>query len=259
MSAGEWAPVVYGRTLHHDHWWRAGPAGPDGLGWVREAVRAVVDRGQDLDLGPRFLIAHRGGPRLVGVACQAAELGAGMDTDGGRPLYCFVGWLQEARDRSAPPPLGELRARYRAWAGPEYARWVGLDWTLPAHETPRTHPAPAAPPPWDGTAAGPAPVPLRTGGGVELWPPEEAAVLWASAAASAGPVTAVAGLRFSRRARRLGLTHAAADDVTRRQVLPAPSTEVAARPQAVREPPPRADGWSARLARAARRLTDRLR
>ncbi|WP_311731164.1 hypothetical protein, partial [Streptomyces lonegramiae] len=74
--------------------------GATGDGWLVDVVIAAVMNGRGLSKGPRMLLARppvpdgEAAPVLVGVACDAELISTKYHTDsGGRPLYCFVGWL----------------------------------------------------------------------------------------------------------------------------------------------------------------------
>ncbi|MFD0748370.1 hypothetical protein ACFQ1L_46315 [Phytohabitans flavus] len=154
-----WAPVVYGRTLNADSWWRAVPAGTGTDGWLDTAVNAAVDGGNTLADGPRFLLSRSHGRLLVGVACRAADLHAEMNQHKGRALHCFVGWLAPAAAVGGPvaPRLSDLETHYRQWAGELYAKWVGPDWD--EHRAKLRGPRPSGPVdvPWTGGSGRSAP------------------------------------------------------------------------------------------------------
>ncbi|MUN39524.1 hypothetical protein [Actinomadura litoris] len=190
-----WAPVVYGRTRHADTWWRALPEGIDQRGWLEGVVRAAVAGGAGLHGAPRFVLARSGAHRLVGVACQAADLSDTMHSDGAREMYCFVGWVASGGP-SGPPPPGpawpQLRDSYRSWAGAVYERWMDPVWTAPLSELRwprRSRPEPApwpAPPPRPFSAAPPP-------AGAEVVPPPGWEQTWDEANDAVHPITVVLG------------------------------------------------------------------
>lgn len=151
-----WAPLVYGRTLEADVWWRAVPAGLDPADWAQAAVTASTYGGDLAE--PRLVFAHRDGWVLVGVACMAAALDESMSRHGNRPLPCFVGWMagpdRDARTRRRPldaadmPAYAEFAAHWREWAAPVYTSWVGPDWERPRAALGGPHRSEPAPAPW---------------------------------------------------------------------------------------------------------------
>ncbi|WP_345070377.1 hypothetical protein [Phytohabitans flavus] len=207
-----WAPVVYGRTLNADSWWRAVPAGTGTDGWLDTAVNAAVDGGNTLADGPRFLLSRSHGRLLVGVACRAADLHAEMNQHKGRALHCFVGWLAPAAAVGGPvaPRLSDLETHYRQWAGELYAKWVGPDWD--EHRAKLRGPRPSGPVdvPWTG---GQRPVRAhrlfadRPDGAVLVAPATERFGLWEAALAASGEATLVTGWGAEGRTRLRGATH----------------------------------------------------
>jgi ADP-ribose pyrophosphatase YjhB (NUDIX family) len=142
-----WAPIVYGRTVRADSWWRAVPSGIAHREWLGALVSAIVAGGEHLE-SPRFLLAHWADHWVVGVACMAAELAPELASDGSRPLYTFVGWAAPADAGSAPPQLVDFEAEFRKWAGPVYRHWVGRDWQQHPSKVREPHPSAAVPTHW---------------------------------------------------------------------------------------------------------------
>jgi hypothetical protein len=103
VGPGRWAAVVYGRTLSADIWWRALPEPFGRMSSEAEAVLAAVGDGRALSRLPRFALARRQTGTLVGVACQASALSPDMNSDGRRPLFCFVGWFCAEAHAGVPP------------------------------------------------------------------------------------------------------------------------------------------------------------
>jgi hypothetical protein len=221
MADPLWTPVVYGRTAGADVWWRVRPPDVD-RGWLDATVHAVAAAGAGLQDGPRFLLAQGPRARLVGVACQAAELSASMHSDGARELYCFVGWLSVGS--MGGPDLTTFRRSYRRWAGVVYEQYMRPVWTASMSAVRQADPGRPGPPPW--TAAvqhePPLPVPQAT----VIVPPEDWAALWARAVAGPTPVTVVLGWKSAERAHRTGVTHLGTGDLLAlRPVLDASSSE----------------------------------
>ncbi|WP_067468009.1 hypothetical protein [Actinomadura macra] len=208
-----WAPVLYGRTRYADSWWRVVPEGADHRGWLDEVVRATVADGAGLRDRPRFVLARSGGHRLVGVACQAADLSASMHSDGAREMYCFVGWA--ASGGPAGPPPGptwpRLRDGYRQWAGAVYERWMGPVWTSPMSQLrqPRRSGPEQAPWPVSPPAAHPPGGPALAGGvgGPQVVPLSAWERVWDEANAATRPMTVVLGWATMPKAGRDGVTH----------------------------------------------------
>ncbi|MEU4512253.1 hypothetical protein AB0G05_22400 [Nonomuraea wenchangensis] len=201
MAEQIWTPVVYGRTAGADVWWRVRPLGAD-REWLESAVYAVIADGRQLQGNPRFLITVRPGARLVGVACQAAELSASMHSDGVREMYCFVGWLSAAD--TGGPELPDLYELYPRWAGATYERYMRPVWNAPVSQVRRPHPGAAGPPPWPVTAP---PVVERH---VMLPPvihPDDWDIVWNHALAAPAPARVVLGWRTAGRSGGEGVTH----------------------------------------------------
>jgi hypothetical protein len=233
--------VVYGRTRRADRWWRAIPDGVDEQ-WVVGVVTAVVDGGRHLAGCPRFVLAHNGRERLVGVACRASDLSETMNQDpGGRPLYCFVGWVGGGqKGYPAAPMLARLRERYGEWAGEVYDWVVAPDWEQHPRELHEPRRSKRAPAPWSETDVSnerPAKEPIAAR---EAWPAEDAERLWEQADWFPLPAVAV-GWRTTPDDRSGALTHVAADDVAERQrwePLP-PTRQLDPIPGPRASPPPR--------------------
>jgi hypothetical protein len=234
----QWAPVVYGRTLRVDRWWRAVPRDVDRR-WLESLVMAVVAGGRRLVDGPRFLLALGSEDRLVGVACRARLLSDRMHSDGSRELYCFVGWSARRSGGWTPeaPALPDLRAGYRRWAAPVYEDWMERDWERPARDLPGPHDTWPEPAPWIATApAASGRLPLDEGS--MAWPSREADVIWEEARAAYRPMAVSVGWQATSDPLTedvAGPFHVLADDVDRpfalelRRRAPAPP------------PPPRED------------------
>lgn len=196
--------MVYGRTAKADVWWRVRPPGID-REWLESAVYAVLADGRQLQGSPRFLISVRPGARLVGVACQAAELSASMHSDGTREMYCFVGWLSAAD--AGGPELPDLYECYPRWAGDVYERYLRPVWNAPVSQVRRPDPGRAVPPPWPVTA--PPPVDRH----VVLQPVihlDDWDIVWNHALAGPAPARVVLGWRTAGPAgqsARKGVTH----------------------------------------------------
>ncbi|WP_242907326.1 hypothetical protein [Actinomadura terrae] len=261
-----WAPVVYGRTRHADTWWRALPEGIDQHGWLDEVVRAALAGGAGLRGAPRFVLARSGAHRLVGVACQAADLSATLPSDtlhsdtphsdGAREMYCFVGWAASGGP-AGPPPAGPpwplLRDSYRRWAGDVYERWTAPVWTAPLSELRWPRRSRPEPPPWPAPPLRPfsaAPPPA----GVEVVPPSGWEEAWDEANVAVHPVTVVLGWESVPRgvtpaglgAIRLGVVEEPARAASRPAAEPRPPVRPrpAPEPQA---PAPRPVGGTNRL------------
>ena len=248
-----WAPLLYARTLHDDTWWRAAPHDRTQDPWLAGQVRIVVAGGHDLDRHSRFLLAHDGESWLFGVACLSERLSSTMNQTGGRPTYCFVGWVSEPwADPAAIPPWKVLTTRWVSWAAVVYDRWLAPDWALSASDRAGLpHLTPYAPLagswPADagqddaGTGTGRdqlTPVSLLRHG-TDAWPMSDAARLWAAAAASAERITAVFGVVRAQPQRLRGITHAAVLELARRQLVPGPAEPAGQQAKAGDGPEPR--------------------
>ncbi|MBW8482207.1 hypothetical protein [Actinomadura parmotrematis] len=192
-----WRPVVYGRTLRADSWWRVRSEGADGR-WLEGTVLDAVASGAGLADGPRFVLAQGGRARLVGVACRTREISGSMHEAGGRELYCFVGWVRDGR--TGGPAFADLRESWRAWAGEVYERAMAPVWAATPFEAQRTDPGSPVPAPWPerpAPAAGAAPPapPVAV-------PPEDWAELWDRARAAREDGAVVLGWSTARAAHR---------------------------------------------------------
>jgi hypothetical protein len=194
-ASSPWLPVVWGRTLKSDKWWRVRPAGTESHEWLRDLAKAACAGGKDVTR-PRFLLARSHDHWVTGVACLAADLDASMSVDEhGRELYTFVGWIIATPEIPALPSLADWQSNYVAWAGPTYSEWCRLEWTNHYMDTAgkktsepvevRWGPAPSVEP----TALPENPV------AVLLFPEPEAEAVWASGAATTSPFTLVTGWR----------------------------------------------------------------
>ncbi|MDS0134287.1 MULTISPECIES: hypothetical protein [unclassified Amycolatopsis] len=140
VTGPRWQDVLYGRTVRADRWWRVRPLAPD-TGWLNAMVTATVAGGEGLATGPRFLLARREDALLVGTATQADRISETKNSDGTRPLYCFVGWLSLDREANVPE-LDVIEQNWTVWAGEVYESWMPLDWNrhptalADAHEPP---------------------------------------------------------------------------------------------------------------------------
>jgi hypothetical protein len=213
----QWAPVVFGRTPASDSWWRAVPEDLDETGWLGTVVHAAVSGGHELASRPRLLLAQSTAHRIVGVACQAADLSPDMWSDGQRELYCFVGWAAARPGGSGPgaPQFGEFERNYRQWAAPVYARMLARVWEAPstASFVPElTRPEPAL---WEPVEdwAGPGPRPDEG-----LWPEEAWPALWTAVQAVRQPLICVVGWQNESSARSEAATHLGAADAPARAV-----------------------------------------
>jgi len=141
-----WQPVLYGRTRSVDRWWRVRPHQIDAR-WLDAVVTAGVAGGNELSGGPRFVLARRGPVLLVGAAARAAVLSETMNSDGSRPLYCFVGWLTGHPGATAPE-LDVLEASWASWAREVYEAWMPLDWDRHPSDLSEAHVPPMGYAPW---------------------------------------------------------------------------------------------------------------
>jgi len=146
-----WQPVLYGRTLRADKWWRVLPPNVD-VRWLNALMIAATGSGDSLSDAPRMLMARRGNVVLVGAACWAALLSKGMNSDGNRPFYCFVGWLSPDPD-AVVPSLEALQERWVPWAREVYEGWMRVDWNKHPSDLTNAHEPPFGAAPWTGTVA----------------------------------------------------------------------------------------------------------
>jgi hypothetical protein len=222
MAIEGWAPIVYGRTLAADTWWRALPTELSRHGWLGDLVTALVAGGDQLDR-PRFLLARVDQYRVVGVACMARELSLQYAADERRPLYTFVGWTTQLSD-AVPPALADLEAHYPQWAAPLYQEWVGRDWTTHQSLAREPHPTDPASPPWP--ASQPAAAQSTHGRDeaiatsmlssvrqqIEVWPASDRHELWEKGRGTASPFVLAVGWDNKRNVPRSTITHATAGD-----------------------------------------------
>jgi len=249
VAASRWAPVVYGRTLNADIWWRALPSPFDRQGTEGGAVLAAVGDGRALSRSPRFALARGHAGTLVGVACQASELSPDMNSDGRRPLFCFVGWFC-ADPQAGAPRLAILEEHWRSWAADVYERWMRPAWNAHLSRLRVPSETDAEVPPWHSPDMSPSgtadvwpehgyPMLAETPGHVRVHPSAERAWVWQAVARYGRNTTLVTGWGSAREARLDGVTDVCADDVsgTEPLLVPAPGTALAAGP-AIRETPP---------------------
>jgi hypothetical protein len=245
----EWAPVVYGRTLVADQWWRALPAGLHPGHWVARVVLDTVANGAGLArprsgpgsewlYAPRMTFARGAEGTLVGVACRARQLDENLCQDRhGRELYCFVGWFTADPAAAGIPPQAALAPGPESWAGATYREYAADVWGTPAAalsilESKRGRPpweaAPApAPPMPDGPVNLPRTLDSTSPGHVMVFRSADAAGLWTRANEAPGPFILVTGWRQARQAPLERITVLTADDVTKAEAVPRPSTPVA--------------------------------
>lgn len=217
MTDAAWSPVVLARLFRVDEWWREVPEGTRADGWLGDAVSAAVMNGRGLSGGPRMLLARPPGryggapPVLVGVACDAERISAAFRTDsGGRPLYCFVGWLS-APGAADIPSLEALHRGFPRWAKETYERAVGPDWESTTSPEWRGYSAPG-PAPWGpadlaGGDGPPTALPRPEGRGVWLLPEGRAGAYWGGARTADGPCVLVTGWSEPHAPTRSALTH----------------------------------------------------
>jgi hypothetical protein len=214
-------PVVYGRTHRVDQWWRVLPREMDGA-WARETVMTATAGGAGLDGGRRLLLAQHERFRLIGGACLARDLSATMNSDGRRPLYCFVGWAVDLREgRGEVPACSELAAHFEEWAAPVYERWMTIDWDLYESELGKPHDAQPESAPWE------APRPARRHRGTEpvypneavAWPSDQAEVAWDAVRLSQESRLITVGWRYLEDAKVSPGAWYVADDVSEVTVL----------------------------------------
>jgi hypothetical protein len=141
-----WQPVLYGRTRRADRWWRVRPYDVD-VRWLNALMLAATGGGEGLADQPRYVLARDRAVVLVGAAARAAVLSETMNSDGSRPLYCFVGWL--SKDPGATVPgLEALEALWVPWATDVYEAWMPLDWNKHPTDLADAHEPPFGRPPW---------------------------------------------------------------------------------------------------------------
>lgn len=103
--------------------------------------------GEGLAHRPRFLLARQGQVVLVGAASRAALLSETMNSDGSRPLYCFVGWLSKDTG-AAVPRLEALEDLWTPWAAAVYEAWMPVDWDKHPTDLGDAHEPPFGGSPW---------------------------------------------------------------------------------------------------------------
>lgn len=148
MSNPSWQLVLYGRTARADRWWRVRPRAAD-ISWLNNVITTTTLGGQDLEAGPRFVLARRGDHTLVGGSSRAALLSDTMKSDGSRPFYTFVGWFS-ADPAAGVPLLPVLEEHWVTWAREEYGAWMPLDWNRHQSDLVAAHEPPLRQPPWAG-------------------------------------------------------------------------------------------------------------
>jgi len=241
-----WSPVVYGRTHRVDRWWRAWPEQEPPQGWAGRALSDVVNGGKLLvrwdgareTETPRYLLARGASGVLVGVACRAKVLSGDMHTDlqGGRELYCFVGWFGRDPGTTDLPSLAELSGQGIEWASRQYERFMGPVWQ--AHEgqfdVERTVPEEA---PWKLSShdRGQALLPLSTDT-LHYFPADGAEDLWKRAVVTRGEFALATGWQEAPHRPPEHLTHLCLADLTAPKELPKPRPKPA--PAAPRPPSP---------------------
>ncbi|MFE5522234.1 hypothetical protein ACFQ9Q_31630 [Streptomyces virginiae] len=248
MTGGAWSPVVLGRLRYVDQWWRELPEGVRADGWLGATITAAVQNGRDLEHGRRMVFARQEGRVLVGGACDAELLSERHRTDsGGRPLYCFVGWLGPA-DSDAAPTLDRLAEGYQGWASELYERAVEPVWEAKATPEPRG-PSPAGPAPWgreDRAPRGPEPLELPHAAepGVWLLPAARAGAYWDAAVRSTEPCILMTGWHRPVIPARSPLTHVCAAGIEEPVFRSAPAPRrlpPPAEPQPVQTDPEKLD------------------
>ncbi len=147
----DWQAVLYGRTLRADRWWRVRPQEVDRI-WLDAVVTASTGGGHQLSGGPRYVLARQGRVTLVGGSARADLLSDTMNSDGSRPLYCFVGWLSRT-PRPSVPTLVEFEHSWIPWAEEVYESWMTIDWQRHPSDLKEAHEPPQLAAPWDGHAA----------------------------------------------------------------------------------------------------------
>jgi ADP-ribose pyrophosphatase YjhB (NUDIX family) len=242
MPVEAWSPIVYGRTVRADSWWRAVPAGLPHQAWLGTLVSAIISGGDRLDR-PRFLLARLNGYWVTGVACMASELSDEFASDGRRPLYTFVGWSAPLGASNLPPALDDMRGSYRDWAGPLYEEWVGLDWDEHASKVREPHTTTPQAQPWpqsewadrtdeknpdahgaanldSASPAGPTALSAKPGE-IELWPAADEDRLWQAGLESQHAFVLAVGWAGVHQVPRSTLTHAAVDGLPLLEQVPA--------------------------------------
>lgn len=236
MLVEAWSPIVYGRTIRADSWWRATPDGLPHQDWLGMLVSAVVSGGDRLDR-PRFLLARLNAYWVTGVACMAAEISSTFTSDAHRPLYTFVGWVAPSDVGNMPPALADLRGGYREWAGPLYQKWVGLDWEEHASKVREPHATLPMTQPWPQPDQ--AEQPDQAGeemqlsvrpGEIGLWPAADEDLLWQAGLRSQSAFVLAVGWAGVHYVPRYTVTHATVDGLTEPEFVPAESGGLALTP-----------------------------
>ena len=239
----QWVSIVYGRTLNADVWWRALPESFDRRGPEADAVLAAIGGGRTLSRSPRFVLAHRGAGTLMGVACQASELSPDMNSDGRRPLFCFVGWFC-ANAHIRVPKLAVVEED----GGSGRRRIPTLDGAWNAHPSKVRMPSQTSPeaPPWrlpGGSLGAPDVLPEHgyamlsaAPGQVRVHPSAQRAWVWQAVARYGRDTALVTGWVSARDAMLDGVTDICADDIFANEPLLVPAPRPA---RAIQEAP----GW----------------
>lgn len=276
-----WASVVYGRTYSADLWWRALPEAVDRAGPEAAAIMAAVGGGRGLSRSPRLVLARLRTGTLLGLACQARQLGTDMDSDGRRPLFCFVGWFAASRPAAAVPELAEVEAAWTAWAGEEYERRMRDVWRAHPSKLRTAELTLPEEPPWSPPGTGGSQPPAVSAevarailqparGQVRVHPSAERAVVWRAVSRYGLDITLVTGWASHQDAVLDGVTDICADDVTseppllvpvpQRRIQPspaAPSPAPVSRPPAPVAPPPEPEDAAPSAARSGFELSPR--
>ena len=141
-----WQSVLYCRTRRADQWWRVFPR-QDDENWLSSVVLAIVAGGEDLETGPRFVLARKASSVLMGTAARAGMISDTMNSDGSRPLYCFIGWTT-SNSHARIPNLEVFEAGWQRWARDVFEGWMPLDWERHPAELDSPHEPPLERAPW---------------------------------------------------------------------------------------------------------------
>lgn len=213
MSGGtKWAPVVYGRTLKVDNWWRVIPAGWETSGPMFQALSTFVLSSTrdpyEFRRQPRWVLFQDTDCRVFGIACQARQISQEMTVAGNRDLYTFTGYAARRTPQGAypvVPQLATLRGREREVFGPVYRRELAWDWERESYQLSSMRHGEFAPVPeiekllgaassGDPSAAGLSPGELNSRVDyVGVWPEREDERLWAAVLKHSGPASACLG------------------------------------------------------------------